>query len=321
MSGNTNMNKELNKENIINYREDSQLLENLSESYIIQEQEQQKQVNLQTILINGYIYRGDNHKNFVLTNSPKFYGTYETSLMYTPDGDYLKRYTTLKSLRLLNLSNDNKNTTTILKFLKETVLMNTTDNDSIMKIKMTIILVQVLFGMIVYTLDKMQLSDEDISDFLEKQKISGLTTALFLKVVNDLQSKYSSTIPSRCSMRPLDKLLMKLFREILVQYEIDGTFYVQGPEFEKQKKIENLLCNKVDKNYEYGTTCVPSEICIFNPDSVLGSIKFWKKVDGQLIKVNIKKKLKSYVKHNYNTLSTIDIYLLSKLYQNKKKIS
>lgn len=291
------------------YRYDYQLDDEINNDYM--------DYGITTCVINGFIYRGDDHKNIVLSSSPKFYGTYKSALIYTNDGDYFKRYTTMGSLRLLKLYNDNKNTISVLKFFNDVVLKNSTNKTDI---KIAMILLQVLFGMINGSLDKFDLDDNKITTFLKSNGISDPTIILLIKIVNDLESPNTTTIPSRCSMRPLDKLLMKLLKKHLQPYSIDGTYYFQLPSYEQIKDLPELLCNKVNKNYEHGTTCVPSEICIFTPSTSLGGIIFWKKINGQLKRIFFHKKFKGYIEKNYNRLSTMDLYLLSKLYENKKKV-
>lgn len=290
------------------YKYDYQLNENMNNNYLDQK--------VKTNIISGYIYRGDSHRNIVLVNSPRFYGTYTSASMYVEEDHYLKRYTTMKNLRLLNLSNDDKDDVrNLLKFFTTFVLDKSPNK---VDVAIIIVLLQVLFGLIDGKLNKVSLSDKAITDFLVKHKIENLTIELFIKIVDDLASGDTDTIPSRCSIRPLDKLLMVLMRDTLTPYDIDGTFYFQKSVYDTKLKSPNLLCNKVDENYDGGTTCVPSEICIFNPSESLGGVIFWKKLSGRFRRAFAHKKYKGYIKKNYDRLSIMDLYLLSKLYKNKK---
>lgn len=295
------------------YKYDYQLDDDINKNYM--------NYGITTCLVNGYIYRGDDHKNIVLSGSPKFYGTHNSASLYVKNDEYLKRYSTVKSLRLLKLTNDATNTKSILNFFTNVVLQKETRKTDI---KISIILIQILFGIVDKKLEKMDLSSDIISTYLKSNGISDTIVELFIKVVEDLENENSMTIPSRCSIRPLDKLLMKLLKKYLEEYEIDGTYYFPSDSYQdpKIKESPDLLCNKIDNNCENcGSTCVPSEICIFNPSVSLGGVIIWKKVDGMLRRAFFHKKFKGYIRKNYDKLSIMDIYLLSKLYQNKKKFN
>lgn len=290
------------------YRYDYQLDDEINKNFL--------ELGITTCLINGYVYRGDNHKNVVLSGSPKFYGTYTSASQYVEENDYFKRYSTMKTLRLLKLTNDKNNCKAVLNFFINVILENETKKTDT---KIAIILLQVLFGIIEEKLNKFDLTNDVITKYFLANGIDDKTIKLLLIIIDDLKSSNTETIPSRCSMRPLDKFLMKTLKKLLVEYEIDGTYYFQLPSYNEIKDLPNLLCNKVNSSYEFGSTCVPSEICIFNPSVSLGGVIFWKKVEGKLKRVRFYKNFKGYVKKNYSRLSIMDFYLLSKLYKNTKK--
>lgn len=291
------------------YQYDYQLDDELNNNFL--------ELGISTCLINGYIYRGDSHKNIVLSSSPKFYGTYNSASKYVEEGHYFKRYSTVRTLRLLKLTNDKINSKNILNFFINIILKKDTLTNNL-DVKIGIILLQVLFGIIDISLNKLDLTDSIIKKYLVDNKIDNNLIELLLKIIKDLESKNTNTIPSRCSMRSLDKLLMKILKEILIEYEIDGTYYFQLPSYNDIKNLPNLLCNKVNNSYEFGSTCVPSEICIFSPGTSLGGVIFWKKINGKLSRVKFYKKFKRYIRNKYNKLSLVDIYMLTKLYKSQK---
>lgn len=290
-----------------NYEYDYQLDDNINENFM--------ELGITTCLINGFIYRGDNHNNIVLSYSPKFYGTYNSALKYVEENEYFKRYSTIKTLRLLKITNDEKNSKKILNFFINTLLEKETDK---IQIKIAIVLLQVLFGVVLKKINTLDLTENLIKQYLLSQNINNKIIDLFLKIVEDLGSNQSDTIPSRCSIRQLDKLFMKILKNILYKYNIDGTYYFQLPSYNDIKNSPNLLCNKVNDSYESGSTCVPSEICVFNPGFHLGGVKFWKKINGRLKRIRFYKRFRKNIKKNYNKLSLNDLHLLTKIHNKKR---
>ena len=70
---------------------------------------QKELYNLKLSLINGYIYRGDTHKNTLIVKNPKFFGSYYASSHYISESEsYIKKFSTTKELKLLNHSNTSK---------------------------------------------------------------------------------------------------------------------------------------------------------------------------------------------------------------------
>lgn len=280
------------------YRHNSDLKDNLDSNYL------GKMIRVKKI--KGYIYRGDTHTNLVVSLKPKFYGTYESATEYIKNGNYLKRYTTIKELTLLDISNDNniENTINFFKNLKYD------ENELI--IKMSIIMLQILFGQIEINtkVDKMGLTDDLISDYFLKNNISNENIKIFLKIINDVIVK-DNISPSRCSIRSLDQLLMMNLKILLSSFKIDGIFYV----YKMKYNNKTSLCRIVNKYYN-GNTCVPSEICIFNPSEVLGGVIIWKKINDNYITISRQNKYSRYIKKNYNRLSLNDLLSIT----NTKKI-
>lgn len=271
--------------------------------------------NIKTKIIYGYIYRGDLHDNIMLSSKPKFYGPRQSAEKYIAESTFLKRYTTVKKIRLLNFSNhfgDTQNEN-ILNFFRNYVLKNTKPSE-IVDVKIIIIMMQALFGIVVNgEIDTQNLSNNDIISYLKKNNFIEFHVNLFMKIINVI---IKQSIPSRCSVRQFDKFFMIKLRNVLIPFEIEGIYYV------KNKKLPNVvghiekeLCSFVNNEYiKKVNTCVPTEMCIFYPKKVLGGVKIWKRTGKKFIEFKIKKKFNKYIRKNYNRLSIDDLEYMGKMY-------
>jgi len=259
-----------------------------------------------TKIIDGYIYRGDEHTTLVLSKSPKFYGTKESAMEYIVNGNYLKRYKTMKKLTLLNISAGN-NVKNIIDFFMNFLLKHQKLQKMLLDVKISFIIIQALFGIVENNrIHKLDLNDNDITNYFKTKKISDVTTKLFLKIINHIIKK---TVPSRCSIRSIDKLLMNNLMNILLFMKIDGVYYINTA------TGGNLLCKEVNKYYKKNVeSCVPTEICIFNPGNNLGGVVMWKKTNSGLVFIDKVNKYNKYIKNNYNRLSLSDLHYLSRQY-------
>lgn len=173
-------------------------------------------------------------------------------------------------------------------------------------IKISFIILQGTFGLINdNTIDKLGLNDDDIIKYLKNQNIGNGHIKVFMLIINIIIKKIK---PSRCSIRPIDQLLFKKLKEILLFMNIDGIYYINNNIANKK-----LLCSFVNKIYgDEEESCTPTEICVFDPANKLGGVIMWQKINGKLLKINKKNKYSTYVRNNYNRLSLNDLYKISK---------
>lgn len=102
-----------NKNNMdyVNYLKNKDFESNIEVNYM--------NYNLRVKKIYGHLYRGDIHKNIVLSTKPKFYGSLESSSEYVgTENNVIKRYTTMKQLNILDLSNTENNFINIMNFFE-----------------------------------------------------------------------------------------------------------------------------------------------------------------------------------------------------------
>jgi len=289
--------------NLMDYKNNNDLIENMEEKY--------NDYKIRIKRINGYIYRGDYHMNNVLSLIPRFYGTKESASKYILKGSYLKRYTTMRELILLNMSNDNENTNKdMIIFFKN---MAKQYLEFSLDIKIASILSQICFGLVSKVFDMMELSLKDVSEYLMKNTIEFTEVRMFFELVYSLLKRES--VPSRCSIRIFDKLLMKILSKILKPLKIDGIFYVQPRDLSPDGPKK--LCEIANKYFKENT-CVPTEIVIFDSSNNLGAVEFWKKTNNNLIYIPKKDKYNRHVKANYGKMSINDLYTLSNMYKNNK---
>lgn len=258
----------------------------------------------------GYIYRGDMHKNIVLSLEPKFYGSLESSSEYmTGNDNFMKRYTTMKKLTILDLTSVDNNHKNVLDFFENEFVSNERDKDSIEKIIM-VYLLQLCYGIIINgVLNMFNLPYTTYINYFRENGISDDNIKVAM-IVGKMYETNKDLIPSRFGVRPFDKLLVKLLKKYLLRFKIDGILYVE----KVSKDNKNLVCNQLNQLYG-STTCAPTEICIFNPHLDLGAVQIWKLENGKFIK--IKHHFKRNIKKNYKRMSIYDLYKTSIL--NKKK--
>lgn len=280
----------------------------------------QDMYNLRIKKLFGYIYRGDLHKNIVLSINPKFYGSLESASEYLlKEGNIMKRYTTIRQLNILDLSNIDDNFQNIIKFFEdEFIYANTEGNRSdaeLLEKKIMMILLQICFGVMIN--NKLRMYDtnhDEIKNYLNSRDIadSDIEILFFIEQIFSEQSdKPTNTVGSRFGVRIFDSLLMKLLRNHLAKYKIDGVLYIEKQNIDKSK----TLCDKFGKLLNsLATMCPPSEICIFNPSIVLGGVQMWKIVNNKMVKIN--HKFKKSMRRKYKRMSMYDLYMESLKYEN-----
>ena len=264
----------------------------------------------------GYIYRGDHHPEIFYSTNPKFYGSSVSASDYTSKNDeklgeknYMKRFTTMRKLNIVDFSNVNNNFTNILSFLEKVFVKNETNDVSTEK-KMMVLLLQICYGIILdNTVKTYGLEKDIIIKYLQNKGISDTNIAILFLIIN-AYTKHPNIISSRCGIRPLDKLVVKLAKKYLQEYKIDGILYVNNNTTDNDKKL--LLCNILSLYYSGGTMCPPTEVCIFNPQHNLGAMEVWEKNNGNFI--YMERNFKRNIKKKYKKMSTYDFYKLSKKY-------
>lgn len=271
--------------------------------------------NLRIKKLFGYIYRGDLHNNFVLSIDPKFYGSLESASEYLlTEGNIMKRYTTIRQLNILDLSDVDNNFSNIMKFFEnEFIYVSSEENKiekNLLEKKIMVILLQICFGIMIDNKLRMyNTNHEEITKYLNDKKISDSDIKLLFfveKIFSKQSDVQTDTIGSRFGMRIFDKLLMKLLKCHLTKYKIDGVLYIEKQNIDKSK----TLCNRFNKLLKLSASmCPPSEICIFNPSIVLGGIQMWIIKNNKMVR--IKHKFKKSIRRKYKRMSTYDLYLES----------
>lgn len=267
-----------------------------------------KPYNLRINKLYGYIYRGDTHKNIVMSSEPRFYGSLESSVEYLlKDGDIMKRYTTMKKLTILDLSNIDNNFKNIMRFFEEKFISEKSNRyeteEIILEKKIMVILLQVCFGIILnHKLNLYGIEKSQLVNYFDQKGIDR-TDAEVVFFIKEIFSMENSTVPSRLSVRTYDKLLMKLLRKYLKKYNIDGIMYIE-PIVDDSNK---LLCVRFNKFLKSNASmCTPTEVCIFEPSKNLGAIKMWELKKNELIE--IKHSFKRHIKKKYNKMSIYNLY-------------
>jgi hypothetical protein len=151
----------------------------------------------------------------------------------------------------------------------------------------------------------MGLSVHEIAGYFLKEGIDFTDVRIFFGFITSLLKNES--IPSRCSIRVFDKLLMRILRKVLKSIKVDGIFYIQ-PEKNTNKA---LLCEIANKHFNENT-CVPTEIVIFDSANDLGGVEFWKKTKKSFVYIPKKDNYNKHIKNNYSRISLNDLYSLSK---------
>lgn len=240
---------------------------------------------LNMLSLNGYIYRGDSHNATVLNKHPRFFGSRDSALkyIYSSDNFFLKRYKTVGTLQILNLTPTHDNIINIKNLfdrIKTTYIakkQNTTELD------VTYVLVQLIFGLIDDNISKLNMNNltmRDIVRYLQnvrrKYNITSVVFDIFYKDIMNLINYKSmgnvrqmDILPSRISIKSLDKMVVANLSRILSPLGIHGLLYIRSADYNNVKDGKILMCKLIDRihfdNGKTGRTCVPTEICIFKP--------------------------------------------------------
>ena len=227
-------------------------------------------ININIIMLDGTIYRGDTHDNTLLRHSPAYFGDYKSSARYLSKDSYLKLYTTKYPIKLLCLNNDQDNITKLKTLFRDALSLKFGKRALV-----TFILLQISYGIIFgnsLNIDLMGLPIPKILQTLKhkmnlpKDNISDINTIL------TNYAKDSKIRPSRCSMREVDKCIVFNLRIMLDKHQIGGIWFSNKFVY-SDDPLNMSLCVKVNKDiYEKESTkltCVPSEINIFNPSKSL----------------------------------------------------
>lgn len=280
------------------YINDDDLLNDIDDNYM--------GLNISVKKVYGYIYRGDTHKYLTVPREPRYFGTRRSAIAYVRDNEYIKRYTTVKKIKLLNLSSNEKNNVRILNFFKQ-ILNKESQYYTKEDVKICLILMQIFFGILIDNLSKLDLFDMEINDIFAYFAKYDIPEGKLLREIFTNKEKYSHILPSRASVAIYDKLFAKKMNMILKQYHIDGFFIVQKP------ITKDHMCQFLEIGYYDGNLCVPTEICIFNPAEVIGAAKIWHLQDGKFVLYSDKviNRFNKFVKRNYKRLSLKDLYNIS----------
>lgn len=239
--------------------------------------------NLEIILINGYIYRGDLHTHTTrLLYKPRFFGSYESCIKYfkyVKSTFYIKKYKTLSDVKLLNLSLNEDNKKKVINLFKNVlfpVLKNKysyiPENILQIEIKISFILLQIFFGFIpnfYYNLDLLDLTPEFIINYFKKLSLKQSYLDFLLLLITEYKND-KSILPSRSTFDYFDKLLIKKLYFLLKPLDIDGCCYVENNNYN-----QNNLCNIIADKLEIKSLCPPTELCIFNPIKFVKFVKIY----------------------------------------------
>jgi len=250
---------------------------------------------LEQVIINGTLYRGDKHTNSLLRHKPAFFGDRESALTYMRkfDVSYLKYYSTKHPLKLLVLTNYEENCIRISKFFKE-YLTKQTNNPT--DIYITYIMMEIAYGLIPNVMNNLDLCGFDIP-FIETYmrnvyKINNEAVIKFVEILN--KYKDQSLAPTRISIREIDQSLINNLQRILKPYSFEGLWYDW---YTVGTTMENLVCRRVNLDiFNKDTvrlTCVPGEMSIFVPDQSLRIIKIQERtsVNGEYKDINLNEAL------------------------------
>lgn len=235
-----------------------------------------KGVELDIVVINGTVYRGDVHNNDVLVDRPKFFGDYKSASMYLADDTYIKKYNTKRSLKLLSLSSNPRCVNAIRELFDRYVIDKYKTRG-----KVLFILLQMGFSLIAserLEIDLMGLTMKQIEKSLQKKfRLSREVIGKIRKILTEYTTD-PKIVPSRCSMREVDQAVMRLMRKVLRPMGIDGVWFYSIFK-NKDSKDKTSLCLKVNKDMfdiEHSVgTCVPNDMCIFNPKATLDIVKIF----------------------------------------------
>ena len=234
--------------------------------------------DVEIINLNGIIYRSDQHTMDMLRSSPACFGDYNSAFAYLYPNSYLKTYETKMPLKLFSLNKDYDNKVRLNKFFKEFLFNEQQYKNNILP-KILYVILQISHGIVVKSLkdiDLCGLTINEIENYLlnaktdnPKNKLTTEDTNKIKFIINNVSKM--DTIPSRVSLKMLDKFIMTSLKTILIPYKLDGTYYLEEQISKEDEK--KTLCYYINKEYfkkeSTGLTCVPKEIVIFDPSNTL----------------------------------------------------
>jgi hypothetical protein len=256
---------------------------------------------LEKITIDGYIYRGDPHNFDMVRDKPTYYGDYQSALKYIKNNEYIKTFKTLNEINLLCLNNTPKNIRFIHLFFTEFLLQQPSEDKTFTII--TFILLQVAYGFIFDSMKNLNLyglSTNDIKDYLIKNindidVVDDFIDIITIYIKDDI-------IPSRCSLRKIDQLLMNNLNILFSPYNFQGIWFLS-----EETIKNNELCMVINRElFEIKTSmlsCVGTELCIFNPNKYLKNVRLEKYTNNKLIHVNYPNVKKEYYKFKHKYLN------------------
>ena len=252
-------------------------------------------VEVETVALDGTVYRGDTHTMSMLRQKPTFFGDYESVSKYLQPGSFLKTYETKRPLRLLNLSPSSDNVRRIRDLFDGLLGQARSSPETEFKIRITFLMLEVAYGMVDGTMDKLDLMDLDpdavVSYLRREYGAEDQMVARFAQILG--KYRRADILPSRCSLRRIDKALMANLRDLLSAYHVDGIWYSEELVVVADGEPRRRLCIVVNEEL-YGETtdkltCVPSEIGIFSPADSLRIVKMQRFVNGELVEVSVER--------------------------------
>jgi len=249
--------------------------------------------DIEIINLNGIIYRSDQHTMDMLRSSPACFGDYNSAFAYLYPNSYLKTYETKIPLKLFSLNKDHDNKIRLAKFFKGFLFNEPQYKNDILP-KILYVILQISHGIVVKSLkdiDLCGLTINEIENYLLNAKTDNPKNKLVIDdtnkikhIINDV-SKMDNIIPSRVSLKNLDKFIMTSLKTLLVPYKLDGTYYLE--ELMSKEDEKKTLCYYINKEYfkkeSTGLTCVPKEIVIFDPSNTLKITKIQQEVNKTII--------------------------------------
>jgi len=204
-----------------------------------------------------------------MVENPKFFGSYYGASYYISDEKaYIKKFSTSNEILLLNVgykySNDINNFFDSLDTIKTVCefYSDVKQQELLNILKYSKILINILFG----TSTIIDIDDGFVI-FLKDNNVDDNTIKFIIFIIKINNSKKYE--PSRISVRSIEKPLTLLLKYIFIPFKIDGLIC-------NNMYNSNSICHVINKLYKNAdsNTCVPTEICIFNPKNSLKFIKF-----------------------------------------------
>jgi hypothetical protein len=235
-----------------------------------------KSIIVNYIPLNGTIYRSDKHTMTMLREKPTFFSDYQSTMSYMGKAYiYIKKYDTKEQLKLLSLNDDSENIDRISNFFTEYLPSVAKSESAKHDIIITYILLQLAYGLIkdnTKNINMCGVENSFIETYLKNNyKLEDNDWQDLNIILTDYMNR--DLIPSRCSLRYIDKILMKCLNKIIPVYGFSGIWY----DASNKTYTERMLCKIVNTElYNKDTnklTCVPSEICIFNPKKYLSYVE------------------------------------------------